>query len=120
MTVIGFSIINPVSNSKKPFYSSKDGTFYFPVTKRYRYYVEVKNITETGAEEYYLLVSDKNFDENCRRCSVDNYGRCKFKPKGELLNYIKEECKERGNIICEYSNTIQIDDCYSYDIFRIL
>lgn len=119
MSVIPFRILNPVTNSKLPFID-KYNTFYFPIKATYHYYMECSDIDEQGLTKYYLLLSDINFDNNCRRCSVDNYGRCKLKPKGELLNYIKAECKDRGNINCDYCYTVENGDDYHYDVYEVV
>ena len=41
----------------------------------------------------------------CKRCHVDNYGRCQIRPSGKLKEYFIEESKERGNFIFEYLET---------------
>lgn len=109
-----FNILNPKVNNKMPFFVNKNGIFYFKVNTNYRYYLECSAPTENNDIEYYLLLSINKFDENCKTCHVDKFDRCQVKPKGEILEYIKRECTERGNIVCEC-----IEQRTNYDIYKI-
>lgn len=109
-----FNILNPKVNNMMPFFAEKNGIFYFKVDTNYRYYVECSAPNEENSIEYYLLLGIIKFDENCKTCHVDKLSRCQIHPKGEILNYIKRECKERGNIEC---NLFQQRS--NYDIYKL-
>ena len=111
-----FDIINPVINKKSPFFDEKRGLFIFPTNIPYKYFLECSKINEITKDiEYYILLGKEKFNENCRSCQVDNYGRCKLKPLGIIKDYIKQESKERGNIILDY-----IESAENYDIYNLL
>lgn len=111
-----FNIINPVQSRKSPFYNKKKGLFYFPTTIGYRYYLEcTKFNTEKQDTEFYILLGKIKFNENCKQCHVDNYGRCQIRPAGILKDYILEEIKERGNFIMDY-----IESKNDYDIYNLI
>lgn len=108
-----YEVLNPVTNHKKPFLD-KRGFFIVPrIGKLYRYYIECARNDNYG-RNYYILLSDSKFDDNCRRCNVDDFGRLKFIPHGELKDYIEQEIKYRANINFEY-----IESENNYDIFKI-
>lgn len=119
MTIVGFNILNPKIDNKKPFYNSKKNIFYFKVDKPYKYYIEVSNTKDDDSIEYCILLSTVEFDENCRKCSVDLYGRCQIHPLGEFKNYIKRECTERGNINCNYYWNVELAEGINYDVYCI-
>lgn len=111
-----FNILNPVKDKKKPFYDENTGCFYFRTTIKYRYFLEVSSTDpETNMIQYYILIAKTKFNENCRLCEVDGYGKCKIRPKGELKEYIKKESIERGNLICNF-----IDRNSDYDTYIII
>lgn len=114
--IFKYEVINPVVSNKKPFYDFKRKLFLFPVDVSYKYYVEcaVNDVT-TGGREYFILLGNEKFDENCRKCKVDDYGRCQINVRGEIKDYIINEVKVRGNIEVEYSNN---ED--NYDVYHIL
>lgn len=115
MTITKYNVLNPKSDRKKPYYDISKDIFYFPVKTKYRYFVEASQFNlEKNVTEYFLLLGTTKFDENCRLCEVDGYGKCKIKLKGEIKDYVKSECTERGNIECNY---IETED--NYDVFRI-
>lgn len=103
MSILNYEILNPKTDNKRPFLL-RNGLFCFHTDyKNIKYYLECARI-ENYERKYYLLVGETKFDKNCRLCSVDDYGRCKIKIKGELKNYIESEIKERGNINVEEIN----------------
>lgn len=113
---IKFNIINPKTDKSKPAYTRSNNTFLFPVKKGYRYYLETSTVdNDTGLISYYLLLSKTIFDDNCRLCEVNGYGKCKIHPRGELKTYISRECEERGNITCDL-----IDANRMYDVYAIV
>lgn len=114
--IFKYEIINPVTNPKKPFYDFKHKLFVFSVDVDYKYYIEcARNNESTGGREYFLLLSDKFFDDNCRKCRVDDYGRCKINIRGEIKDYIIDEIKNRGNVEVNY---ISSED--GYDIYQVV
>lgn len=113
MPIFKYDILNPVKDNKRPFFDEKRGLFYIPVKTNYRYYIEAAiTNAENGGREYYILLSNIKFDENCRLCNVDGYGRCKIKVKGELKDYIIQESSYRGNIDVTYMETEDVYDVY--------
>lgn len=111
-----FNIINPVINKKSPFFDIKRGLFYFPTNIGYRYYLECSKINDKTKDiEYYILLSRNKFNEHCKSCSLDNYGRCKMKPSGDIKNYLIRETKERGNVILDY-----VESREDYDIYNLI
>lgn len=115
MSIFKYEVINPVVDTKRPFFNEKKGLFIFNTPITYRYYVEcaVTN-ADTGGREYYILLGKEHFDSNCRLCQTDGYGRCKIRVKGELKDYIISETKARGNIDISY---VESED--TYDIYAI-
>lgn len=109
-----YNIINPISNTKKPYYDFKFNYFIFPVDRKYKYFVEAANFNQTkGYMEYFIILDEKPFDENCRKCEVNMYGKCKVKLLGEIKDYVRNECRERGNIEVSYVETINSADVFS-------
>lgn len=115
MSIFNYKVLNPTTDKKKPFLD-KNGFFYFYIKeKNIKYYLECVTInTEKQIKEYYLLVGENKFDEHCKLCHVDDYGRCKFKPRGELKDYIVNEMNDRGNL-----NVIKTDSNGLYVTFLI-
>ena len=56
----------------------------------------------------------KPYDESCKKCQTNQYGKCSVPITGEFKDYVLEECKERGNIIVEYSESEE-----GYDSFNV-
>ncbi|WP_283109362.1 hypothetical protein, partial [Thomasclavelia spiroformis] len=104
-------------NTESPLLDNKTGLFCFALKGiKYKYYVECAVTNQhTGGREYYILLSNKKFDSNCRLCHIDNYGRCQIKVRGEMKEYIISETSWRGNIEVEY-----IESSDDYDVFAII
>ena len=82
----------------------------------YNYYIEVKRYNpSTLCYEYFILLGTDKFDEQCRKCRVDDYCRLKVALHGEVLDFVASEMKNRGNIQFEYYET---ED--NYDVWRIV
>lgn len=115
MSIIKYEIINPITNTKKP-HVNKYGVFIIPNIKHnYRYYIEVMRYNDSKyCYEYFLLLSDTKFDEQCRKCNVDNYGRLKVIIHKELKYFINEEMNNRGNLNVEYIESEEL-----YDVWQI-
>lgn len=114
MSIVKYEVLNPTINNKKPFLN-KEGLLFFPVKEAYRYYVECAITNEYhGGREYFILLGKEKFDDNCRLCKTDYYGRCQIKLRGEIKNYIMEETKHRGNIYVEY-----VESTHNYDVFNV-
>lgn len=115
MAIIKFEVLNPVKDTKKPFYDKVKKILFVPITKSYRYFVEVSRFNpNSGGKDYYILLGETKFDINCRLCTTDNYGRCQIKVRGELRDYVVNETDERGNITVEYQETDG-----NYDIYLV-
>lgn len=114
--IFKYEILNPIVDTKKPFYDKRREVFMFPVDTCYRYYIEaaITNL-ENGSREYFIILSCIKFDNNCRLCNVDNYGRCQIKLKSEIKDYIISETEARGNI--EINN---IEHTIDYDVYQII
>lgn len=111
--IFKYEVINPITNNKKPFYDFKRKLFLFPVDVSYKYYVEcARNNATTGGREYFILLSNDKFDDNCRKCRVDDYGRCQINVRGEIKEYIIDEVKNRGNIEVNYISNEEYYDVY--------
>lgn len=110
-----YEVTNPVVSSKKP-HVDAHGVFIIPNIKRmYKYFVEaVSKDPDTYVETNVLLLSETKFDENCRRCRVDDYGRLKINIGDKLRNYITRECKSRGNVNVDY---LESED--NYDVYLV-
>ena len=112
---IQFEIVNPVTNNKKPRYDARSNLFMFPVDKKYRYYIEARNIDkDTGEYSWYLLLGNTKFSEHCRLCEVNMYGSCKIRPRGEFKEFISAECAERGDV-----DMYIVDANSSYDVWLV-
>ena len=89
--------------------------FYFKSKTNYKWYLECSRFNENVQDiEFYVLLSENKFDTNCKKCHVDNYGRCQFRPTGKIKDFILEECEYRGNFIFEYLETEN-----NYDIYKL-
>lgn len=110
-----YEIVNPVVNRKKP-HVDTHGVFIVPnIRKNYKYYIEAAVYNQqTCDKEYFLLLGINNFNDNCRKCRVDDYGRLKVPIKGEVKDYILRESKERGNVDFEY-----MESSDTFDVYRI-
>lgn len=113
MSIYNYNIINPKTNKKKPFLDRR-GFFIVPnINKIYNYYIEASKYNPiTGDNDYYLLLSTYEFDEQCKRCRVDDYGRLKVFVTGDIKNYIVQEMNNRGNVKFDYIETIDDYDVY--------
>lgn len=113
--IVKYEIVNPVINRKRPYLDDKDYLIVPNAIKNYKYYIECKLYnTKELCYEYFLLLGVTKFDENCRKCHVDDYGRLKCKLHGETLNYIKTQRIANGNNVCNY---LESED--DYDTFII-
>ena len=111
-----YDILNPITDKRSPFYNQKKGLFYFHTKSNYKYYLECSKLNEyTKDIEFYILLSNKKFDINCKLCHVDNYGRCQIRPAGKLKEYIIQESKERGNFIMDYLESEEYYDVYKLE-----
>lgn len=110
--IVKYNILNPISNNKKPFY--KNNFLYIPSIGKYNYFLEASLQNEYGGVDYYLLFGKTKFNEHCRKCITDNYGRVKINIKGSIKDYVKEECERYGNINVDY-----VESADDYDVFTI-
>ena len=106
MVIVKYNVLNPHIDKKKPYYDLNKELLIFPVKSKYRHFVEASQYNkEKGVNEYFLLLGTKKFDDSCRLCEVNEYGKCKVKLKGEIKEYVKDIAAERGNIECYYVET---------------
>ena len=111
--IIQYELVAPVTDRKAP-YLNKDRVFIVPTIKKlYRYYVEVKRYNPNAlCYEYFLLLSDKKFDAQCRKCRVDDYGRLKAILHNEVKQYVISETAARGNVQFEYVESDSLCDVW--------
>lgn len=116
MSILQYELVAPITNRKKPHIDNR-GAFIIPdIQKLYTHYIEVKRYNPKQlCYEYFLLLGTTKFDEQCRTCRVDNYGRLKLIPHGDIKEYITNEIKSRGNINVEYLFSEE-----SYDIWKLI
>lgn len=116
MGIFKYQIINPAKDTKKPYYDDKKGILYITDIKTpYRYFVEAITANkEEGGNNYYIILGRNKFDNSCRICHTDGYGRCQVKVKGEIKDFIVNETNERGNININY-----IESTDDYDVFEV-
>lgn len=110
--IIKYDILNPIPDKAKPFL--KKDTLYIPIKANYRYFIEAAMNNAFGGRDYFLLFGNTKFNNNCRTCQKDGYGRIKLKLKGEIKDYIYDKCKTYGNCDIEY-----IESAEDYDVFEI-
>lgn len=111
-----YNILNPLINNKEPYYDFEKDNLIIPVSKRYKYFVEAYTFdNETNNNNYYLLLGINKFDNNCRICDTNMYAKCKIKLKGEIKDFVKRECKDRGNIIIKF-----VESTDDYDVYMII
>lgn len=115
MNVTKYNIINPVTDKRLPYYD-KTGYLIIPTPgKNYKYFLECSiYIKDEKRNQYFILLGEEKFDENCRKCETSLYGRTKLKPKGELKDYIEENCQDTKNISIVYKESEG-----GYDVYQI-
>ena len=112
--ILKYNLINPAIDKKKPHYDEKTKTLNFPVKSNYRYFVQASQIDSvTHIKEYFLLLGTEKFDDACKKCQTNQYGRCSVHLSDEFKEYVIQECKERGNIIVEYTESEDTYDVYN-------
>lgn len=113
--IYNFNLIAPKTDSRKPFLN-RDGFFVIPTGSiRYKYYIEVSRYHPVyQTEEYYVLLSDTKFDEQCRKGRVDGIGRFCFRPHGDMLAGIEHSMEVLGNVEVEY-----IESTDEYDLWQV-
>lgn len=110
-----YEVISPVTNRKNPYLDDKDFLIVPDIRTLYDYYVEVKRYNAKDlCYEYFILLSTKKFDSQCRKCRVDDYNRLKAKLHGEIKDYVRNEMNARGNVNFRY-----IESEESYDVWKI-
>lgn len=110
--IIKYQVLNPIPDKSKPFV--RNGILYIPILEKYRYFLECAQDNAYGGRDYFLLLSKTKFNQSCRICQCDGYGRIKLKLKGEIKDYIYDKCEEEGNCDFEY-----IESGEDYDVFSI-
>lgn len=114
MTILKYNLIDPAVNKTKPYYNFQTDTFVFPIKHKYNWFVQAYDINEvTRRKEYFLLLGKEKFDDGCRRCDCDGYGKCRVHLTDEFKEFVISECKSRGNIIVEYSESDEGYDAYN-------
>lgn len=110
MPVYRYSIIPKNTNRQYPRFDKSKNILYLKIDKVYKYYAEAKEVND----KYYLLFSNEKFDDNCKTCNIDSYGRYRLRLSNvfrDMLNNILDiDC----NIKLTYVETID-----SYDVFEL-
>ena len=113
--IYNYEIINPVTNRKSPYLDGKGFIIAPAINKNYRYYIEVRRYNNnTLCYEYFILLSTTKFDNQCKKCRVDDYGRLKVKLGKELYDIAKEEMIATGNVSFVYNETEN-----DYDVWEL-
>lgn len=116
MNILNYNIVSPNINRKDNYYDIKKNLFIFRANTIYNYYLECSRINEiTEEEEYYILFGANKFDDNCRPCSIDNYGRYRIRLHGKLKQYVYNETLNRGNILIN-----KINETNDYTVYNIV
>lgn len=110
-----YEVINPITNKQKPFLNKNKILVIPKPNRKYKYFVEAIFQKPNGGEKnYVLLLGINKFDEQCKKCSIDDYNRLKIRVGGELLKYLIDENNAHGNINIEY---LESED--TYDVYEI-
>lgn len=113
MTILKYNLIDPAIDKHKPYYDIKNKVFRFQVNQQYNYFAQAYQINPVNnIKEYLLLLGKNKFDDSCKKCITNQYGKCNVHLTGEFLVFVKNECKERGNIIVEYMESDEDYDVY--------
>lgn len=116
MSISKYQILNPLTDRKKPYYDNVRNQLVIPVKRKYKYYIEAAQYNYiTTSKDYFILLGVEKFDDNCKRCEVDGYGKCRISIKGEIKEYIIDTIKDLGNITVEYQETDGL-----YDVFNVV
>lgn len=114
--IYSYNIINPVVNKKRAWFDIKKGLIFMPTNINYRYFVECALNVDKLGRQYYILLSNHKFNENCRLCQVDGYGRVKIPVRGELKDYLNSNY----NCNCNFNINMKLIDSYDiYDVYCI-
>ena len=112
--ILKYNLINLAIDKKNPNDKTKTKTLKFQVKSNYRYFIQATQINETThIKEYFLLLGTEKFDDACKKCQTNQYGKCSVPLTNEFKEFVIEECKERGNIIVEYVESDEGYDAYS-------
>lgn len=112
--IVKYKILNPLIDHKKPYYDIKRNQLVIPVKTNYTYFLEASQYNpEKGIDEYFILLGKTKFDDSCRQCETNMYGKCKVRVLGELKKYILEQLEDRGNLEVEYVESGEYYDVYS-------
>lgn len=115
MCIYKYEIINPITNRKKPYIDDKGYLIVPAIGKVYKYYIEASRFNPKKYDkEYFILLSTDKFSSQCKRCRVDDYGRLKLVPHGEIKTILNQQMLEVGNVSFEY-----IESEEQYDVFGI-
>lgn len=111
--ICNYDLVYPVTNQNAPFLY-ENGVFCVPnIDKNYIRYIEAKRYNGTDYD-YFLLLSDTDFDEKCMHCRVDDYKRLKVPLHNDLLEYCKNIMNNIGNIKFEY-----VESNADFDVWQI-
>lgn len=115
MCVYKYEIINPITNRKKPYIDDKGYLIVPAIGKQYKYFIECSRFNPNKYDkEYFIILTIEKFSNQCKRCRVDDYGRLKLFPRGEIKEIFEQQMKTSGNVNFEY---LESEDLY--DVFNI-
>lgn len=119
MPIVKYELVKPIINKDKP-YINKYGAFIVPrIHTIYKYYIEVMRYnTSINDYDFFILLSDSKFSSQCRKCSVDCYGRLKINIHGKLKEFITAQIANVGTVDFGYVET-ESDNNYWYDVWEI-
>lgn len=108
-------ILNPVFNKTLPWWNQRQETIFYPnPIKKYKYYLEGCVFDPNVGRQYLLLLGNEPFDNNCRKCSIDQYNRLKIKVSTRISEFLKTNSIKNVNI-----NLIKLENLDEYDTFII-
>ncbi len=106
MELFDFQIVKRKTNKNLPYIDDKERLIIPNANKAYKYYLEtVRYNPEAEDYERYILFGNKPFNENCERCTIDNYGRIKLFLSKEFKHYLVKEIANGNNIDLQYVET---------------
>lgn len=115
MEIVKYEIIDKVIDKKRPFFDKERGLFIFRVNPKYRYYLQCKQYNPQQCEyDYFLLMGLTMFNENCKQCRRDDFGRYKIRLTKELKDYIIEASADNANF-----DLIYVESTELYDVWQI-
>lgn len=115
MDIYNYDLVTTKYDKNKHHYDNKRNIIYCKFKIVYKYYLECSRYNpETNTYDYYLMLSRKQFNDNCFKTYLDTYGRIQIKPHNNFKKYIESITNDSRNINLEY-----IESTDDYDVFSV-